>query len=104
MTYTYMRGVLLSASLLAASLAYADGNHTMSDTQHQKTMGGMHHPASSEGQYGESGTAVMGDTQHRKTMTGMKHQHSANEKDHKKASKMSDAQHRKTMGGMHHSD
>ncbi|MDQ6953287.1 MAG: hypothetical protein Q9M15_07155 [Mariprofundaceae bacterium] len=104
MIYTYMKGALLSASLLAASFAYADENHTMSDTQHQKTMSGMHHPVSSQAQYGESDTAVMGDAQHRKTMTGMKHQHSANEKDHEKESKMSDAQHRKTMGGMHHSD
>jgi len=96
-------GLLIGAVLVAAPVAYGGENHTMSDAQHRKTMGGMHHPEQSRDAAADKKQAVMSDAQHRKTMGGMRHpEQSRDATADKKRAVMSDTQHRKTMGGAHH--
>jgi len=70
--------LMMGGMLAAAPTIYAGESGTMSDAQHRKTMGGLHH------------TERADDT--------------SQQDDDKKTPTMSDAQHRKTMGGTHHPD
>ncbi len=96
-------GVFVGAVLLAP-VAFAGDQSSMSDTQHRKTMSGMHHPEHSQNADVKEGDAVMSNSQHRKTMSGMSHPKHDDGKTltEKKKTSMSNAQHRKTMGGMSH--
>lgn len=98
-------GMLMGASLLLAPVAFAGDQGSMSDTQHRKTMSGLHHPEHSNDVNTTGDKATMSDAQHRKTMGGMshpKHTDDVNKAVEKDSPTMSNTQHRKTMGGMHH--
>ncbi|MDQ6957266.1 MAG: hypothetical protein Q9M21_08730 [Mariprofundaceae bacterium] len=96
-------GLLMGTVLVAAPVAYGGENHAMSDAQHRKTMGGMHHPEQNRDAVADKKRAMMSNAQHRKTMGGMRHpEQSRDAVTDKKRAVMSDAQHRKTMGGSHH--
>jgi len=91
--------------------AYAGETDSMSDAQHRKTMGGMHHPEHADGagkQEIDKKSPAMSDAQHRKTMGGLRHtehvEDASKQDGDKKSPAMSDTQHRKTMGGSHHPD
>jgi len=97
-------GMFMGAVLLAP-MAFAGDQSSMSDTQHRKTMSGMHHPEHSHDADVKEGHAAMSNSQHRKTMSGMSHpKHGDDGKKliKKEKATMSNAQHRKTMGGMSH--
>jgi len=104
--------ILMMGGMLAiAPTAYSGESGTMSDAQHRKTMGGMHHTERADDaskQDGDKKNSAMSDAQHRKTMGGMHHTErtddTSKQEGDKKAPTMSDAQHRKTMGGSHHPD
>jgi len=98
---------LLGVAFAASPMAFADdvGSKQMSDVQHRKRMGGLHHPE--DGQKGvESSEEAppMSDVQHRKTMGGLHHPEDGQKgvESSEEAPPMSDVQHRKTMGGLHH--
>jgi len=97
-------GVFMGVFLLAP-MVFAGDQSSMSDTQHRKTMSGMHHPEHSHDADVQEGNAVMSDSQHRKTMSGMSHPKNSDDGSksvEKGSSTMSNAQHRKTMGGVSH--
>jgi len=66
--------LLMGSLLVAAPAVYSGEKSSMSDAQHRKTMGGMHHPdqgdGATENDDAEKEGATMSDTQHRKTMGG----------------------------------
>ncbi len=101
--------LMVGGMLAAAPTVYSGEPDSMSDAQHRKTMGGMHHPEHTDAagkQEGDKKSPAMSDAQHRKTMGGMRHSERADDaskqEGDKKSPAMSDAQHRKTMGGSHH--
>jgi len=103
--------LIIGGMFAIAPTAYAGETDAMSDAQHRKTMGGMHHPEHTDGagkQEGDKQSPAMSDAQHRKTMGGLHHTERAEDagkqEGDKKSPAMSDAQHRKTMGGSHHPD
>jgi len=103
--------LMMGGMLAAAPTIYAGESGTMSNAQHRKTMGGLHHTehaADASKQDEDKKTPTMSDAQHRKTMGGLHHTERADDTsqqdDDKKTPTMSDAQHRKTMGGSHHPD
>jgi len=68
--------LLIGGMLAAAPAVYGAEHGTMSDTQHRKTMSGLHHPEHSEDvnkQVSDKGDATMSDAQHRKHMSGLHH-------------------------------
>jgi len=103
--------LMVGGMLAAAPTVYSGESDSMSDAQHRKTMGGMHHPEHVEDankQDGDKKSPTMSDAQHRKTMSGLHHtehvEDASKQDGDKKSPTMSDAQHRKTMGGSHHPD
>ncbi|PCI43832.1 MAG: hypothetical protein COB41_06095 [Proteobacteria bacterium] len=101
-----MIGIVMGVVFLASPVAFAGDQSSMSDSQHRKTMSGMHHPERGHDANATGDKAVMSNAQHRKTMSGMSHPKHANDgnKAVKKGSPtMSNTQHRKTMSGLSHS-
>ncbi len=101
--------LLSGAMLIAVPTIYSGESGTMSDAQHRKVMGGMHHPehaGEANKQDDDRKKSTMSDAQHRKVMSGMHHPEHTGEASKqdgdRKKSTMSDAQHRKTMSGLHH--
>ncbi len=97
-------GLFVGVLLALTSTVYGSDGATMSDVQHRKVMGGMHHPEK-QGDGMEGNSPVMSDTQHKKHMGGAHHP-AAGEGRHKgengKHPTMSDAQHKKHMGAGKH--
>jgi len=94
-----MGGMLMAPS---GALASDDGSK-MSDVQHRKTMGGIHHPEDGDTADKEGKKPKMSDVQHRKSMGGIRHPEDGDTADKEgKKPKMSDVQHRKSMGGTRH--
>lgn len=70
-----MTAAVLTAGLTAAATAFAsDDGARMSDVQHRKTMGGMHHPQDVQQDDESKKAGSMSDVQHRKHMGGLKHE------------------------------
>jgi len=95
---------LLGLAFTASPMAFAnDDGHTMSDVQHRKTMGGLHHPKDGKKNVENREARPMSDVQHRKTMGGLHHPKDGKKNvENREARPMSDVQHRKHMGGLHH--
>ncbi|MDQ6987831.1 MAG: hypothetical protein Q9M25_08525 [Mariprofundaceae bacterium] len=100
-------GLFAGIMLVSAPVVYAEPG--MSDAQHRKTMGGLHHPGhdQSDSDSNSEKNAVMSDSQHRKSMGGLHHPDREDEStkdshEGKRKPSMSDSQHRKNMGGLHH--
>ncbi len=103
--------LIMGGMLVAAPVIYSGESGNMSDAQHRKAMGGMHHPKHADDtnkQDVDKKSTPMSDAQHRKAMGGMHHPEHADDASKqdvdKKSVPMSGAQHRKTMGGSHHPD
>ncbi len=100
--------LFMGCILMAAPVVYSGEHRSMSDVQHRKHMGGLHHPEHSEDasmQGVDEKTSTMSDAQHRKHMGGLHHPDNADAAEHddeKDGVGMSDVQHRKHMGGLHH--
>jgi len=96
---------LLSLAFTVSPMAFADHDgHSMSDVQHRKTMGGLHHPEDGTKGMQNREAHPMSDVQHRKHMSGLHHPSEGGKKgvERQEAHPMSDVQHRKHMGGLHH--
>ncbi len=91
---------LLGLAFTLSPAAFAgERDNRMSDMQHKKHMGGLHHPKDGTDAKNTNASS-MSDVQHRKHMGGLRHPEDG-EKDGE-ARLMSDPQHRKHMGGLHH--